>query len=103
MTIKKLDPCGTNGDPFEGATWQGWFQKVKQWSDLVTDAINGLLGGQSAPQFTVAELPAGTEGQTAYATNGRKVGEGGGSGTGVPVYWSTGSWRVYSTDAAVAA
>jgi hypothetical protein len=39
----------------------------------------------------------------AYATNGRKVGEGAGAGTGVPVYYSNGSWRVYSTDAAVAA
>jgi hypothetical protein len=59
--------------------------------------------GGSVGSFTVATLPAGVTGQTAYATNGRKVGEGGGAGTGVPVYFSTGAWRVYSTDAAVAA
>lgn len=53
--------------------------------------------------FTVATLPAGVEGQISYATNGRKVGEGAGAGTGVPVYFSNGSWRVFSTDAAVAA
>jgi hypothetical protein len=39
----------------------------------------------------------------AYASNGRKVGEGVGVGTGVPCYFSGGSWRVYSTDAAVSA
>lgn len=55
------------------------------------------------PKSTVAALPTGVEGMVAYATNGRKVGEGVGSGTGVPVYFSNGSWRVYSTDAAVAA
>lgn len=51
--------------------------------------------------YTVATLPAGKEGQMAFATNGRKVGEGVGNGTGVPVYFSTGKWRVYSTDAQV--
>jgi hypothetical protein len=53
--------------------------------------------------FTVASLPSGLEGDQSYATNGRKIGEGVGSGTGVPVYFSNGSWRVYSTDAAVQA
>lgn len=60
----------------------------------------------TTPQWTattVAALPAGAEGQHAYATNGRKVGEGAGSGTGVPVYFSSASWRVFSTDAPVAA
>lgn len=54
--------------------------------------------------YAVASLPAVTgTGWLAYATNGRKVGEGAGSGTGVPVYYSNGAWRVFSTDAAVAA
>jgi hypothetical protein len=52
--------------------------------------------------YTVATLPASpAAGSTAYASNGRKVGEGAGSGTGVPVYFSNGSWRVSSTDVAV--
>ena len=42
------------------------------------------------------------EGSMAYCTNGRKVGEGAGAGTGVPVYFSNSAWRVFSTDAAVA-
>jgi hypothetical protein len=56
--------------------------------------------------YTVAALPTAkglVESQTAFATNGRKVGEGAGAGTGVPVYWSNGAWRVYSTDQPVAA
>lgn len=53
--------------------------------------------------FVVASLPTGAEGQYAYASNGRKVGEGSGSGTGVPVYFSNSQWRVFSTDAQVLA
>ena len=48
--------------------------------------------------FTVALLPSGVEGSTAYATNGRKVSEGAGLGTGVYVYYSLGAWRVLTTD-----
>jgi hypothetical protein len=55
------------------------------------------------PGYTVATLPSGSEGQQTYATDGRKVGEGSGSGTGVPVYFSNAQWRVYSTDAQVLA
>jgi len=62
-----------------------------------------ILDSQGLNTFTVATLPAGTEGMRAYATNGRKVGEGAGLGTGVPVYFSNALWRVLSTDAAVAA
>lgn len=42
-----------------------------------------------------------TEGAAGFATNGRKVGEGGGAGTGVEVYFSAGALRVKSTDAPV--
>jgi len=53
--------------------------------------------------YTVASLPAALNGSTAFASNGRKVGEGPGAGTGVPVYRSRNKWRVYSTDAEVQA
>lgn len=59
-------------------------------------------GPVSAGKYTVAGLPSGFEGQMLYATNGLKVGEITGSGTGVPVYFSNAQWRVFSTDAAVA-
>ncbi|MBK8583878.1 MAG: hypothetical protein IPL86_19320 [Flavobacteriales bacterium] len=56
---------------------------------------------------TVAELP-GTgipvrEGHVAFATNGRKSGEGAGTGTGVPVYRDGISWLTYSANVAVTA
>jgi hypothetical protein len=43
--------------------------------------------------YAVASLPAGAAGDTAYASDGRKAGEGGGSGTGVLVFYD-GSRRV---------
>lgn len=54
------------------------------------------------PNVLYANLPSSAdEGVTAFVTNGRKVGEAAGAGTGVPVYFSNGAWRVYSTDQAV--
>jgi hypothetical protein len=70
-----------------------------QWSGSAwVPATTGAL-----PVYTVANLPAGSAGMVAYASNGRKTGEGVGAGTGVPVYFSNAAWRVYSNDAAVAA
>jgi len=65
----------------------------------------GVVDPVSLLTYTVATLPAtgNYEGRVAYATNGRKVGEGPGAGTGVPVYWSNTAWRVFSGDTAVAA
>lgn len=52
--------------------------------------------------YTVAALPlTPAEGAIAYASNGRKSGEGAGAGTGVPVYYSAGKWRVYRDDSEV--
>lgn len=78
---------------FDSPAWQGWFFTL--WK---------LFGNGDLGTLTVAALPSNANpGQTAYASNGRKAGEGAGAGTGVPVYYSNGAWRVYSTDAAVAA
>ena len=51
----------------------------------------------------VGELIPGVPGETAFATNGKKSFEvtAGVPGTGVPVYFSNGQWRVYGTDAVV--
>lgn len=72
------------------------------------DATVPLVGSFSPSKlqrYTFAQLPSGSDavdGQVAFCTNGRKVGEGAAAGTGVPVYRDGGSWRVYATDAAVA-
>lgn len=54
--------------------------------------------------YTVANLPAPASlpvGAHAYATNGRRAGEGAGAGTGIPV-WSDGSkWRTFYDNAEV--
>ena len=52
---------------------------------------------------TVATLGTAPEGSIRYATNGCKVGEAPGAGTGVPVYYSNGQWRTFSNDATVTA
>lgn len=72
-------------------------------ANLITQlqgTTNQLLGGSglTIPNYLVASLPGALEGQIAYALDGRKVGEGAGVGTGVPIYYTHGFWRVYSTD-----
>lgn len=58
----------------------------------------------AVPKYTVATLPTpGQMGRTAFATNGRKIGEGVGAGTGVPCYDDSVAWRRYSDDTTVAA
>lgn len=89
----KLSPPPDPRSKFEDPPWQTWFFTLFK-----------LFGAGNLGSFTVATLPNNPiVSQQAYATNGRKVGEGAGSGTGVPVYFSNGAWRVYSTDAVVAA
>ncbi len=53
----------------------------------------------------VASLPTAniSIGDWAYALDGRKPGESGGAGTGVPVFWSTGAWISVCSGAAVTA
>lgn len=53
--------------------------------------------------FTVAALPTGSAGMVAFASNGRKNGEGAGSGTGVLVFHDGTAWRACDTGATVAA
>jgi hypothetical protein len=63
-------------------------------ADNEFSAQNAPLGISS---YTVANLPTNVvEGQIAFATNGRKTGEGAGSGTGVLVIRDNANWRVVS-------
>ncbi len=71
--------------------------------------VGGDLSGNVALAFyravaTVAALPtAGVgDGDWAYAVDGRKVGEGPGAGSGVPVWRSAGQWFAVDSGAAVA-
>lgn len=77
---------------------------VLEISTVLNSRTVRLYGPVILAAYTVAALPlAPPEGATAYATNGRKSGEGAGAGTGVPVYYSAGKWRVYRDDSEVQA
>jgi hypothetical protein len=55
----------------------------------------GIAITSGLPVYTVAALPAtAPTGQLAFASNGRKPGEGGGAGTGITVFWNgaTSTW-----------
>ncbi len=97
VTAIAADGTGTKAQPAaadlsDGVTGTG----------AVVEAVAPTVTTPKWTAYTVAGLPGGSEGQYAYATDGLKVGELTGAGTGVPVYFSNGSWRVFSTDAAVA-
>ena len=66
-------------------------------TSVSTRALSATTGTFSAPvspgSYTVATLPAGTAGMMAYASNGRKAGEGAGAGTGVLALYTNSAWR----------
>ncbi len=63
-------------------------------------AFKALLG---LTPYAVAVLPSGAfNGALAFASNGRKVGEAAGAGTGVVAAYSNGAWRRLSDDSLVA-
>ena len=65
------------------------------WREIFrTNAISPRFGGPPVlPSYTVAGLPGWVgAGALAFATNGRKPGEGGGAGSGVQVYHDGSRW-----------
>jgi len=61
-------------------------------------AAQGALVSGALPIYAVADLPAGFNGQVAFASDGRKGAEGVGSGTGAAVYYNanTSQWlKIY--------
>ena len=78
------------------------------WKVQVCNEINklwdALNNGNVAPSYTVANLPASPDGNyIAYASNGRKAGEGVGAGTGVLCFHDGSNWIAADTGATVAA
>lgn len=83
---------------------------VQQQTKVLTAMLKAMQGGIAVDPtpavFTVAALPAtAATGQWAWASNGRKAGEGAGLGTGLPVYFnpSTATWFTYSGNVVVTA
>lgn len=79
-----------------------------EYSIIYCDGFNvdRLTAEPELQNFYVSTLPPSgstRSGTIVYCLDGRKVGEAAGQGTGVPVYFSNGRWRVFSTDAPVQA
>lgn len=79
-------------------------------NQLLASIRQVLAGGvvviPAPPSYTVATLPTTASGGTyAWTSNGRKPGEGAGTGTGVPVFFNsaTAQWFSFLSGAAVAA
>jgi hypothetical protein len=69
-------------------------------ADNIFQAQNAMPGVST---YTVANLPTNVQAnQIAYASNGRKNGEGSGAGTGVLVFRDGSAWRACDTGATVA-
>lgn len=67
-----------------------------------SDQVSGVAT-MTLDSYTVAGLPTGAAGMITFASDGRKNGEGGGSGTGVLVFHDGVAWRACDTGATVAA
>lgn len=86
-------------------------QAINGQTQVLSSFLKVLLAGiavEPVPStFTVATLPTTgvANGQYAFASNGRKPGEGAAAGTGVPVFWNgaTSTWFSYCSGAVVTA
>lgn len=86
-------------NPFPGVTnvWQTFQQMVLAIQSIAAQLTSGLVVTVVPSSYTVAALPVtAAPGQIAWASNGRKPGEGSGSGTGVPVFWNPNTTQWYS-------
>jgi hypothetical protein len=60
-----------------------------------------IAGGMGRSTFANLASVNASDGSIIFVTDGRKVGESAGAGTGIPAYFSGGVWRAFSSDAAV--
>ena len=76
---------------------------VSNKSQLPLDGTDAMAATLGLMIYTVAALPAVAAGRIAYASNGRKNGEGAGLGTGVLVFRDATNWIACDSGATVAA
>lgn len=89
--------------------WQELTRQLQRHEISLEDTAGESIAGVAFqfPVSTLADAPLAADGMTTYAcrfiSNGRKIGEGAGTGTGCPCYYnpSTDSWFTFSSDAAV--
>lgn len=93
----------------DGGNGALWYNDGSNWIS-VHDVATYALYGIGFLEYTVATLPSPPTIPTgvrpvAFATNGRKSGEGVGAGTGVPIYWNseTNQWLLFEDNSVVLA
>lgn len=65
-------------------------------------AFSALLGSMGIAPCLFAAIPAGFAEGMIYVTDGRKVGEGAGAGTGVVCRWNGANWKTVDAGTTVA-
>lgn len=86
-----------NGAPERNSFYQ-YMREVDQAMREMLGTINALTN-----PVLFADLPAGTEGQIIYVSNGRKAGQGAGLGTGNLAFHDGSTWIAVDTGAPLAA
>ncbi len=82
------------------------FEPLRRLRDRIKDqeANERSEVTNAVPRLTVANLPTPQQaGRVRFATDGRKMGEGAGAGTGVLVYDDSVAWRRTADDTTVVA
>ena len=70
---------------------------LQRVNDMIASVNVQLFDGHEA--VTLANVPATPIlGEERFCTNCRKIGEGGGAGTGTPIYWDGAAWTRGSDD-----
>lgn len=85
----------------DGSPDQTFYQYINDLDKTVRLLITSMA--RYADNVAFADLPAGSEGDIIYVTDGRKGGEGPGLGTGVLCFKDGSAWIAVDTGAAVAA
>lgn len=101
MAAKRIKELTALASPLQGAD-------EVMVSDTSADAdrklsLTNLLAGLGVVTYTVSALPTATANRMAYASDGRKSGEGSGAGTGVLVIANGTNWKTVDTGGTVAA
>ena len=99
--IEELDPADSRVEFRFNVALTGPQQSALNALIVSYDGQPGFTGFPGNYQVANLPLRGFNLADSVWALDGRKVGEGPGSGTGVPVYWSGNDWRVFSTDTPV--
>lgn len=105
---------GTGGSYFQVQAWGWQMQDYSSGSTVATILFPTSTASRTDVRFdkpvahqsaALASLPTTNlqAGSTAFASNGRKSGEGAGAGTGIPVWWDGTNWKTFYDNSTAAA